>query len=115
MYGAGPLREFDWDAHLDRLETDAQAERDAVAEAERSALAGGDEWAPGEGEVERLAAPRIVDDEPSFLKPRWDEVDPAEHGYRAMPPSRGVGIEPMPYDCGFASAASSSRSVSSSL
>ena len=88
--GAGPLREFDWDAHLDRLETDAQAERDAVAEAERSALAGGDEWAPGEGEVERLAAPRIVDDEPSFLKPRWDEVDPAEHGYRTMPPSRGA-------------------------
>lgn len=86
----GPIKEFDWDAHLARLEANAQGERDRVAEAERAALAGSDEWLPEAGVVERLAAPVVLDDEPDFLKPRWDEVDPAEYGYRNMPPSRGA-------------------------
>lgn len=86
----GPLKEFNWDAHLARLEDDAAAERAAVAEEERKALAGNDEWIPAEGQLSRLAAQEVVDDEPDFLKPRWDEVDPALYDYRNMPPSRGA-------------------------
>jgi hypothetical protein len=85
----GPPSEYDWDAHLGRLEDDAAAVAEAAAEAERAALAGGDEWVPAEGELDRLASPPLVDDEPAFLKPRWDEVDPALHDYRNPPPSRG--------------------------
>lgn len=83
----GPLREFDWDAHLKRVEEEEDALRDEATEEERVALAGGDEWT---GDAEALRPAAVVDDEPAFLKPSWDEVDPQEVDFRNPPPSRGA-------------------------
>ena len=84
----GPLKEFDWDAHLARIEADDEEARAAAAEEERLALAGGDEFLADD--LEQLTPPPVVDDEPEFLKPRWDEVDPADVDFRNPPASRGA-------------------------
>ena len=84
----GPLKEFDWDAHLARIEADDEQARAAAAEEERQALAGGDEWLGDD--LEQLTPQPVVDDEPEFLKPRWDEVDPADVDFRNPPASRGA-------------------------
>ena len=76
----GPLKEFDWDAHLARIEADDERARAAAAEEERQALAGGDEWLGDD--LDQLQPEPVVDDEPEFLKPRWDEVDPADVDFR---------------------------------
>ena len=76
----GPLKEFDWDAHLARIEADDEQARAAAAEEERQALAGGDEYLADD--LDQLTPQPVVDDEPEFLKPRWDEVDPADVDFR---------------------------------
>ena len=84
----GPLKEFDWDAHLARIEADDEEARAAAAEEERLALAGGDEYLADD--LDQLTPQPVVDDEPEFLKPRWDEVDPADVDFRNPPASRGA-------------------------
>ena len=84
----GPLKEFDWDAHLARIEADDEKARAEAAEEERLALAGGDEYLADD--LDQLTPPPVVDDEPEFLKPRWDEVDPADVDFRNPPASRGA-------------------------
>ena len=73
-----PLSEFDWEAHLGRVEEDAEAEAREAAAAETAALGAWDA-----DDAAALASPPLLDDEPDFLKPRWDEVDPALYAARA--------------------------------
>jgi len=85
----GPPNEYDWDAHLNRIEADTAALITTEAAREAAAMAGDDEWVPEVGQLEALRADALIDDEPYFLKVRWDEVDPSLTDYRDMPPSRG--------------------------